>query len=151
MLHRALTALGRFLLVVVSFGVFSAPFSAANTRDFAAFYALQAASQTAASYSVTFTMTIFNHSEAPVTDATIVLRGCPTPAQSCTEFQHVNIDANHWVRLSTRITIPGPLYDRWQKGGRPELIIEFTNIAGEKQNERVDATLDASGTRMPAE
>jgi len=127
------------------------PAQAANGRDFAGFYTLSGASPSAGGYTLTFTARVFNYSGADVIDAAVLLRGCMPLSKGCASFQQINIDATRSVRLSAQVTVPGPLYDRWLKGGGPELIILFTNAKGEKQSERVDLAPDHTGIRTREE
>ena len=64
---------------------------AANGRDFAGFYALTDAAPAGQNYTITFSARVFNYSGAAVTDATLLLRGCPSPAAPCNSFPNISI------------------------------------------------------------
>lgn len=143
---RRLAVAVAILIFVVTFGEAARwPAQAANGRDFAGFYTLSDASAVAGGYTLTLTAKIFNYSGTDVIDATILLRGGMPPEKAYASFEHINIDATRSARVSAQVTVPAFLYDRWQKGGRPELIIQFTNAKGEKQSERVDLAPDHAG------
>jgi len=138
-----------FVFGFSSFAHWSA--QAANGRDFAGFYTLGEGSPSTDGYTLTLTAKIFNYSGANVIDAALFVSGCIPPGKACANFEHVNIDATRSAHLSAQITVPGFLFERWQKGGRPELMIRFTNAKGEMQSERVDLAPDHAGLRTREE
>jgi hypothetical protein len=118
---------------------------AAKGRDFAGFYTLTDAAQSGQDYTITFTALVFNYYGADLSDVTLVLRDSPGIGAVRSSFPHINITSNSSVHLSTKISIPAPMYAHWQHGGRPELLVEFTSTNGEKQLEHVELMPDHGG------
>lgn len=143
-------AMATVSLVLGIYSLFVPQAHSANGRDFAGFYTLTDAAQAGQNYTITFTARVFNYSGANVTDATLELRDCPSPAAPCSSFPNINIDTKRSVHLSTKITIPAAFYAHWQHSGRPELVIEFTTADGEKRLEHVELMLDHGGAHTRA-
>ena len=119
------------------------PVRAKDGRDFAGFYELSDVSESGSTCQLTFTVRVFNYSDADVNNATLVLQDPLVPRAVYATFTGVEIRDRGNVRLSTQVTVPRREYESWLKGGSPALDVQYTSAEGKSLRRRVELS------RMP--
>jgi len=109
-----------------------------NGREFSGFYQVSDVNVSGETASLTFTVRLFNHSGADVTNATVVLRDAVIPSRNYGTFSSVSVAAGHAVQLSATFQVPQREYQSWQQGQRPFLMIEYADAAGNKLRRPVE-------------
>lgn len=106
-------------------------------RDFAGFYQELSATDLGESLYVSLKFQIFNYSDALVNGATIRMSDHLTN-QSMWSFAGVSIEDRRSIVVSGEFTVAQSEYENWQKGGTPNLTVEFQNAQGEKIQRTVE-------------
>jgi hypothetical protein len=107
------------------------PSLAKDGRDFAGFYDLANVTDLGDSVQASFSVRVFNYSEADVSGATLTLQDSLSPEQSYGAFHAVSIGQGQSVWLADLIiTVPHSEYERWQQGAPPSLRIDFVAAGG---------------------
>ena len=126
-----------YLLVLLLAAV---PTYAANGRDFAGFYEIENVTEQGPTVRLTFSVRLFNYSGAKVSGATLTLRDRILPPQANGSFPLVSLGDRESVRCSAEVTISRFEYTRWQRGGVPNLFIEFQDSQGNLVRRRAELT-----------
>ncbi len=124
-----------YLLVLLFAGVLA---HAANGRDFAGFYEIENVTQQGPTVRLTFSVRLFNYSGAKVSGATLTLRDRLLPPQINASFSSLSFGDHESVRCSAEVSISRPEYERWQRGGVPNLFIEFRDAKGNLVRRRAE-------------
>jgi hypothetical protein len=103
---------------------------AANGRDFAGFYEIENVTEQGPTVRLTFSVRLSNYSGAKVSGATLTLRDRLLPPQANGSFPSVSFGDRESVRCSAEVVISRFEYERWQRGGLPNLLIEFRDAQG---------------------
>ncbi len=111
-----------------------------NGRDFAGFYQIKDAADQGLAFKVRFAIRVFNYSDADATQATLTLANSLSPRRAYGSFTQVSIPRGGDVVLSGNFAVPLREYKRWQRGGAPELIIQFQDDAGKTVRRSVELT-----------
>ena len=109
--------------------VSATPSAAVDGRDFAGFFELKNVLDQGNVVSFNFSVRVFNYSDADVIGAYVVL-GDSLFLEAYTVFQNVRMDYQGHVFLSGDTYVPAWEYDQWQRGGRPNLSVEYQDAAG---------------------
>ena len=112
--------------------------SAGTGRDFSGFYELSNVAEAPDEVSVTFTVRVFNHSDADVHDVTLTLEDPLLPDQEFGTLQSTFIGSGGSIVLRGDFVLPAREYESWQKGVPPTLRIEFSTAAEASQRGRVE-------------
>jgi hypothetical protein len=124
-----------YLLVLLLAAV---PAHAANGRDFAGFYEIGNVIQQGSTVRLTFSVRLFNYSGAKVSGATLTLRDRLLLQQINASFPSLSFRDHESVRCSAEVTISRFEYERWQRGGVPNLFIEFQDSKGNLVRRRAE-------------
>jgi hypothetical protein len=126
-----------YLLVLLLAAV---PAHAANDRDFAGFYEIANATEQGPTVRLTFSVRLFNYSGAKVSGAKLTLRDRLLPPQVNGSFPSLSFGDRASVRCSAEVTVSRLEYERWQRGGVPNLFIEFRDAQGNLVRRRAELT-----------
>ena len=126
-----------YLLVLLLAAV---PTHAANGRDFAGFYEIENVTEQGPTVRLTFSVRLFNYSGAKVSGATLTLRDRLLPPQGSGSFPSLSFGDRESVRVSAEVTISRFEYERWRRGGVPNLLIEFRDAQGNLVRRRAELT-----------
>ena len=136
------TAVFRALwLLLGSIGVFifsTAAALAVDGRDFAGFYEVGNVRELGDDVELTFSVRIYNYSDADVTAATVTVQDALDCRTSYMVFPDVSLPDRNAVRLSSAFVMPRREYERWQAGASPLVFIEFVNGAGNRMPKYVE-------------
>lgn len=125
--------------ILVGLFLLCAPLAPAkNGRDFAGFYELTDVSELGDGYQLTFTVRVFNYSDADVNNASLFLQDASEPGKTYAAFTGVYMHDRENVRLSSLVTVPRREYESWRQGRSPALEIQFTETGGKTVRRRVE-------------
>jgi hypothetical protein len=129
------TGLGILCLILL----LSASLAAAgNRRGFAGFYQARKINGGSNSVQVTLSIRIFNYTTENVSHGNLKLRDSLPPHKVLGSLGQVSVDAGASAQVNGDFVIPRSEIMRWQKGGHPELSIEFRDNRGNPQSHSVE-------------
>jgi hypothetical protein len=117
---------------------FAPPAQASGGRDFAGFYALANVANLGEQVRVTFSVRVFNYSDADVTSATLILEGHSLSGGPLATFYGITFTDKESVRLSQDITVPLAEYQHWHSAQHPLLLIKYQDSNGSAQRRSVE-------------
>lgn len=122
-----------FLLLSLAVGMAMLPAQqgrAADGRDFAGAYTVTDVADLGAQVSLRLTVRIFNYSGSNIGSAVVTLQDSLRSGTDYGSFSEpVSIQEKESVRLSADFTISREEFSRWQTGGMPSLLIEYSDSA----------------------
>ena len=76
---------------------------------------------------LTFSARIFNHTNADVTNATVILRDAIARDHPYASIFGVNLAAGGDTKVSQSVSIPQREYEQWLRGAPPHLVIQLSS------------------------
>ena len=125
------------MALIVLLGAFPTAL-AADGRDFSGFYELSNVTDLGETVSVRLTLEISNHREADVYDVTLTVLTSAEPDIDLGTLSLPFIGSGESVRLSGDLILPLEEYERWQRELLPMPRIEFSDAAGNREQNMVE-------------
>jgi hypothetical protein len=107
-------------------------------RGFTGFYQARGSSGHEATVRVTLAVRVFNSTSGDVSEGSLRLRDSLPPHRFLGSITGVFVNGRGNVLVTGEFEVPQNEFERWQRGGRPDLTIEFQNSAGKRQSQTVE-------------
>jgi len=141
---RCFRVAGRVACLLV-FTLAAALSHASGGRDFAGIYEITNVNDLGPTVRLTLSVRLFNYSGAKVAGASLTLQDSVLPGQAYGSFPALSFGDHESVRRSADLTIPRVEYERWRRGGSPNLVVEFHDAQGNLVRRRAEVILGRLG------